>query len=106
MKVLFTETELQRRLGQGRVRRKIDEEKLNKLFNELKTLSSETEWVEFKEAKSSFSFKELGQYFSALSNEANLKGQPYGWLIFGVSDKTRKIVGTINYRMGRESEEE
>ncbi len=81
------------------------QEKLKKFFDELKTLSSETEWVEFKEAKSSFSFKELGQYFSALSNEANLKGQPYGWLIFGVSDKTRKIVGTINYRMGRESEE-
>ncbi len=76
------------------------QEELKKLFNELKTLSSETEWVEFKEAKSSFSFKELGQYFSALSNEANLKGQPYGWLIFGVSDKTRQIVGT-GYRPNR-----
>ena len=76
------------------------QEELKKLFDELKTLSSETEWVEFKEAKSSFSFKELGQYFSALSNEANLKGQPYGWLIFGVSDKTRKIAGT-GYRPNR-----
>ena len=82
------------------------QEELKKFFDELKTLSSETEWVEFKEAKSSFSFKALGQYFSALSNEASLKGQPYGWLIFGVSDKTREIVGTIKYRMGRESEEE
>ena len=76
------------------------QEELKKLFDELKTLSSETEWVEFKEAKSGFSFKELGQYFSALSNEANLKGQPYGWLIFGVSDKTRKIAGT-GYRPNR-----
>ncbi len=75
-------------------------EELKKLFHELKTLSSETEWVEFKEAKSGFSFKELGQYFSALSNEANLKGQPYGWLIFGVSDKTREIAGT-GYRPNR-----
>jgi len=78
----------------------LTQEELKKLFNELKTLSSETEWVEFKEAKSSFHFKELGQYFSALSNEANLKGQPYGWLIFGVSDKTRQIVGT-GYRPNR-----
>ncbi len=82
------------------------QKELKKLFNELKTLSSETEWVKFKEAKSSFHFKELGQYFSALSNEANLKGQSYGWLIFGISDKTRQIVGTIKYRMGWESEEE
>lgn len=76
------------------------QEELKKFFDELKTLSSETEWVEFKEAKSSFHFKELGQYFSALSNEANLKSQPYGWLIFGVSDKTRKIAGT-GYRPNR-----
>ncbi len=76
------------------------QEELKKLFNELIILSSETEWVEFKEARSTFHFKELGQYFSALSNEANLKGQPYGWLIFGVSDKTRQIVGT-GYRPNR-----
>jgi len=78
----------------------LTQEELKKFFDELKILSSETEWVEFKEAKSSFSFKELGQYFSALSNEANLKGQPYGWLIFGVSDKTREIAGT-GYRPNR-----
>ena len=29
-------------------------EELKKLFNELKTLSSETEWVEFKEVPASF----------------------------------------------------
>jgi ATP-dependent DNA helicase RecG len=78
----------------------LTQEELKKLFNELIILSSETEWVEFKEARSTFHFKELGQYFSALSNEANLKGQPYGWLIFGVSDKTRQIVGT-GYRPNR-----
>jgi ATP-dependent DNA helicase RecG len=78
----------------------LTQEELKKLFVELKTLPSETEWVEFKEAKSSFGFKELGQYFSALSNEANLKGQPYGWLIFSVSDKTREIAGT-GYRPNR-----
>ena len=56
--------------------------------------SHENELVEFKEAKSHFDFHKLGQYFSALSNEANLKNKQYGWLIFGVTDKERRIVGT------------
>lgn len=38
-------------------------------------------------------------YFSALSNEANLKGKEYAWLIFGVADKGKIIVGS-NYRSG------
>jgi len=75
-------------------------EELKKLFDELKTLSSETEWVEFKEAKNTFDFNRLGQYFSALCNEANLKKQPCGWMIFGVENKTRKIVGT-HFRQNR-----
>lgn len=55
----------------------------------------EYEIVEFKEAKSSFNEDKLGQYFSALSNEANLKQQQYGWIVFGVSEKEEKhIVGT------------
>jgi len=33
-------------------------------------------------------------YFSALSNEANLKGKPYAWLVFGVENKKHAIVGT------------
>jgi len=62
-------------------------------------LPAETEWVEFKEAKNNFHFDKLGKYFSALSNEANLKGQSSGWLIFGVSDRPpRRIVGS-NYRL-------
>jgi ATP-dependent DNA helicase RecG len=41
----------------------------------------------------------LGRYFSALSNEANLKRKPAGWLIFGVTDKhPRKLCGS-NYRL-------
>lgn len=66
------------------------QEELKKLLDELRTYPAETEWVEFKEAKTSFSFKELGPYFSALTNEANLKNQSYGWLVFGVADKTKK----------------
>lgn len=48
---------------------------------------SESEVLELKEAKKDFSFKDLGRYFSALSNEVNLRGQQSGLLIFGVTDK-------------------
>ena len=57
-------------------------------------MSDETEIVEFKEAKNDFDNDKIGQYFSALSNEANLKGVASAWLVFGVADKTHKIVGT------------
>ena len=64
-------------------------------LRELLNLPTETEWVEFKEAKNNFDFDDLGRYFSALSNEANLNGQPSGWLIFGVTDRPpRQILGT------------
>jgi ATP-dependent DNA helicase RecG len=54
----------------------------------------ENEVVEFKEATDSYSTSTIGKYFSALSNEANLKGIDMGWLIFGVSDSSRTVVGT------------
>jgi ATP-dependent DNA helicase RecG len=65
-------------------------------LNELTALPAETEWVEFKEAKNSFDSDDLGKYFSALSNEANLKEQAFGWLIFGIKDKPipRPVVGS------------
>ncbi|MBF0282032.1 MAG: putative DNA binding domain-containing protein [Zetaproteobacteria bacterium] len=65
------------------------EDKLNQLL----TLSCEDEVVEFKEAKKQYDFTKLGKYFSALSNEANLKGQKHAWLLFGVKDN-REVVGS------------
>ena len=60
----------------------------------LLALPTESEAVEFKEARNNFHFDELGKYFSALSNEANLKRLSCGWLVFGVQDRPRQIVGT------------
>ena len=57
----------------------------------------EEEIIEFKEAGKNYKQSEIGQYFSAISNEANLRGLQYGWLIFGVRNRDRKIVGT-DYR--------
>lgn len=75
-------------------------DELKKLLDEFVALPSETEWLEFKEAKDDYDFGKLGKYFSALCNEANIKSKPSGWLIFGIEDKTRKIVGT-QYRLAR-----
>ncbi|MBI5100526.1 MAG: putative DNA binding domain-containing protein [Nitrospirae bacterium] len=71
----------------------------NKL-NDLRRLPAETEVFEFKEAKNGYDFNKLGKYFSALSNETNLKGRPYSWLIFGIKDKGRTIVGS-RFRQNR-----
>lgn len=53
----------------------------------------EDEVVEFKEARTNYSFKDIGKYFSALGNEANIRGYKEAWLIFGVTNK-KEIVGT------------
>lgn len=65
---------------------------IEQVLNQL-LASPESELVEFKEAKQNFSLKDFGKYFSALSNEARLRGAMCGWLVFGVSNK-REIVGT------------
>lgn len=55
----------------------------------------ESEIVEFKEAKGQYSSDKMGQYFSAISNEANLREKQFGWMILGVSEKGEKHpVGT------------
>lgn len=58
--------------------------------------SPETEVVEFKEAKNDKSFNEIGQYFSALSNEANIRGAQEAWLLFGI--KNNGEICNCNYR--------
>lgn len=59
----------------------------------------ESEVVEFKKAENNFDFDDLGKYFSALSNEANLRGLPFAWLVFGYDERKHEIVGT-SYKDG------
>lgn len=61
----------------------------------------EGEVVEFKRAGAGSSTHDIGKYFSALANEANLRNQGSAWLVFGVDDKTRTVVGT-DYRLAPE----
>lgn len=58
--------------------------------------SPENEYIEFKEAGNKYDMDKLGRYFSAVGNEATLHEKQYGWIIFGVKDKTHEVSGT-NY---------
>jgi ATP-dependent DNA helicase RecG len=78
--------------------RKMNDELLNTLHGLIRDWEHEV--VEFKQANNDYDKDKIGQYFSAISNEANLKGLQFGWLVFGVDNKTRKIVGS-DYREKR-----
>lgn len=77
---------------------------IDEVLEELRGIPVEGECIEFKEAKKDFNFDDLGKYFCALSNEANLKNKRYSWLVFGIKDKgnPRDLVGT-EYRNSVES---
>lgn len=81
------------------------ESELHSILTRLLVLPAETEMVEFKHAENSFSDHDLGEYFSALSNEANLHELNEAWLVFGVDNKTHAILGT-NYKPNRPSLDE
>jgi len=70
------------------------ERELKNRLEKLLNLPAENEVVEFKEAKNGYDFNKLGKYFSALSNEANLKNIENAWLIFGIKDSNREFVNT------------
>jgi ATP-dependent DNA helicase RecG len=72
----------------------MNQSELLQKLEELRHLPHEIEWVEFKEANNKQHLNTIGEYFSALSNEANLKNQPCGWLIFGVVDNDHSICGS------------
>lgn len=70
---------------------------LNNLLEQL-IATWENEVVEFKQAGNDYDTDKIGEYFSALSNEANLRGIDRAWLVFGVNNQTRAVVGS-DYRI-------
>ena len=62
------------------------------LVHELCHLNGEQEWVEFKQNKADP--QEIGEYISALANAAAINDKVHAYLIWGVSDSKREIVGT------------
>ncbi|MBS1188389.1 MAG: putative transcriptional regulator with domain [Rhodocyclaceae bacterium] len=67
-------------------------DRLERLLANLRALPNETEWVEFKENRAEHD--DIGQYISALSNSARLKGQPFGYMVWGIHNDTHAVVGT------------
>jgi ATP-dependent DNA helicase RecG len=83
----------------------VSDKDFSKRLDELRAVSTEPEWLEFKEAKTGYDLEKIGHYFSALANEANMLNQPTGWLVFGIHDKKvdaagrRQVVGT-SFKVG------
>ena len=75
----------------------MNSERLNNLLENL-LATWENEVVEFKRAGNSYKTDKIGEYFSALANEANLRDKESAWLIFGIDNKSRKVCGT-DYRL-------
>ncbi|MBZ9539832.1 putative DNA binding domain-containing protein [Modicisalibacter tunisiensis] len=71
----------------------MDEQALKQLLHSL-IERWESEVVEFKRGGKGFSTSDLGKYLSALANEANLRACESAWLVFGIDDKTRHILGS------------
>lgn len=71
----------------------MDAAQLNTLLNRL-IAQWEGEAVEFKNVGDGYSTSEIGKYVTALANEANLRGMERAWLVFGVDNNTRSVVGS------------
>lgn len=65
--------------------------KLDKLLESL-IIKKESEHIEFKVNNDQPEL--IGEYISALSNSAAIYNYPNSYLVYGVDDKTREIVGT------------
>lgn len=78
---------------------------LSALLVELLTLPSETEWVEWKHNNDNPEM--IAERLSALANSAALHGRDFGYLVWGVEDGTKRIVGTtFRPRQARKGNEE
>ena len=62
------------------------------LLTDLVKQPHESEWVEFK--LNFHSAEEIGKCISALSNGACIHGENFGFLVFGVEDRTHIVQGT------------
>lgn len=67
--------------------------KIIDVFENLMTFRDEYEWLDFKE--NWFSKDGIGEYISALSNGAALCGKEFGYIIWGIKDNAKEIVGTM-----------
>lgn len=62
------------------------------LLTRLLALPRETEWVEWKE--NDYRPDDIGEYLSALANSAALHGKDAGYIVWGIHDPDKVVVGT------------
>ncbi len=65
---------------------------ISKLVAELLAASDECEWVEFKH--NNFDSKMVGEYISALANSAVIQRKEVAYMIWGIEDDTKAVLGT------------
>jgi len=68
------------------------DEYITSLVKELLKQPRESEWIEFKHNNNAP--QKIGEYISALSNSAALHRKTSAYMIWGVEDKSHKILGT------------
>lgn len=64
---------------------------LTLLLDRLLAQTGEHEWLEFKHNDDPHT---IGEYISALANAAALDGEPCGYMVWGIEDGTRRVLGT------------
>tara|TARA_Y100000310_G_scaffold343510_1_gene451503 strand:- start:6438 stop:7883 length:1446 start_codon:yes stop_codon:yes gene_type:complete len=74
------------------VNENMEEQDFNDLISDILSFGDENEWIEFKENNSNLF--EIGEYISALSNSACFHKKKFGYLVFGIKNKTKEIIGT------------
>ena len=70
----------------------MNEAELQTLLRGLLAVSGETEWLEFKHNQARE--EEIGEYISALANASALHEKDAGYIVWGIEDFTRKVIGT------------
>ena len=68
-------------------------ESVDSLLKKIMTDAHESEIIEFKDRKN-LDKDDMGRYFSALSNEANLKNADAAWMLFGITDNGECVNST------------
>lgn len=70
----------------------MQDEHFQDIVKDCLSLPRETEWVEFKHNNGSHDL--LGKELSALANGANLHDKEFAYLIFGIADESKEVLGT------------
>ena len=69
------------------------------VINRCLSLGDETEWFEYKQGTAVSDADDIGEYISALSNGAAMRGETFGYLIWGIHNITHELTGTVfNYQ--------